>query len=181
MAKAAWIRWRLRHRPYVIRRCSFCGAEFNPSSSRQSRCERHPQIPCLMCGQPFLPRRSAQRFCSTSCGNKQPHRLALLRANRGNRPRLGHQDRRGSASQQDWRRQIFERDDYTCQMCGERGGRLEVDHIKPYADYPELRLELSNGRTLCVGCHKKTPTYGWARYWGRRARERTAQMGLMVP
>lgn len=63
-----------------------------------------------------------------------------------------------------WRKQVFNRDNYTCQMCGERGGRLCADHIKPFAHYPELRTELSNGRTLCVDCHKLTPTYGGRRY-----------------
>lgn len=59
-----------------------------------------------------------------------------------------------------WRKAIFERDDYTCQTCGVRGGQLQADHIKPYALFPHLRWELSNGRTLCVPCHKATPTYG---------------------
>lgn len=36
---------------------------------------------------------------------------------------------------------------------------LNADHIKPFAYFPELRLELSNGRTLCVECHRKTPTF----------------------
>jgi hypothetical protein len=59
-----------------------------------------------------------------------------------------------------WREDVFKRDDYTCQECGERGGRLNADHIKPFAFFPELRLEISNGRTLCEECHRKTPTYG---------------------
>jgi len=59
-----------------------------------------------------------------------------------------------------WTKQIFERDDYTCQHCGIRGGKLQADHIQPYSTHPELRWELSNGRTLCVPCHKKTDTYG---------------------
>ena len=58
-----------------------------------------------------------------------------------------------------WTKAVFERDDYTCQICRERGGRLQADHIKPYALFPELRWVLDNGRTLCVECHKKTPTY----------------------
>lgn len=62
-----------------------------------------------------------------------------------------------------WRKAVFERDNYTCQMCSQRGGELQADHIKPFAFFPELRTELSNGRTLCKDCHRKTPT------WGNRA------------
>ena len=55
-----------------------------------------------------------------------------------------------------WRKQVFKRDSYTCQMCGKRGGDLQADHIKPFAHYPRLRLELTNGRTLCLSCHRTT-------------------------
>lgn len=58
-----------------------------------------------------------------------------------------------------WRAAILERDDYTCQFCSQRGGALHVDHIKPFAYYKELRLDINNGRVLCVDCHKKTDTY----------------------
>lgn len=59
-----------------------------------------------------------------------------------------------------WRRCVFERDSYTCQECGQHGGALQADHIKPFALFPELRFELSNGRTLCKTCHRKTDTFG---------------------
>lgn len=55
-----------------------------------------------------------------------------------------------------WRRSVFERDNYTCQLCFKRGGELNADHIKPWALFPKLRFKLKNGRTLCVKCHRKT-------------------------
>jgi 5-methylcytosine-specific restriction endonuclease McrA len=76
-----------------------------------------------------------------------------------------YQRYKNSTEHKEWRTQIFIRDNYTCQECGVRSGNgkrveLNADHIKPYALYPELRLELSNGRTLCLDCHYKTPTFG---------------------
>lgn len=66
---------------------------------------------------------------------------------------------RSSFEMQVWRKSIFERDKYTCVWCGQIGGKLNADHIKPFSVFPELRFELSNGRTLCVECHKKTDTW----------------------
>lgn len=58
-----------------------------------------------------------------------------------------------------WRKAVLQRDDYSCIWCG-RTINLHVDHIKPFALYPELRFAIDNGRTLCFDCHKTTPTYG---------------------
>lgn len=59
----------------------------------------------------------------------------------------------------EWRRHVFQRDDWTCQTCGIRGVYLQADHVMPFAFYPELRTEILNGRTLCIPCHRKTPTF----------------------
>lgn len=72
-----------------------------------------------------------------------------------------------------WRKDVFKRDAYTCQGCGQVGGQLQADHIKPLAGLlDEHRIktledafncpalwDLTNGRTLCISCHKKTPSY----------------------
>jgi hypothetical protein len=59
----------------------------------------------------------------------------------------------GTALYLKWRKAIFERDDYRCFSCGERGGRLEAHHIFPWAYFPRLRFALENGVTLCEQCH----------------------------
>jgi hypothetical protein len=59
-----------------------------------------------------------------------------------------------------WRESVFERDSYTCLFCGQIGGKLRADHIKPYSLFPDLRYDIDNGRTLCQTCHVKTDTYG---------------------
>lgn len=48
---------------------------------------------------------------------------------------------------------IFARDNYTCQICNAYGGDIQVDHIKGWSQYPELRFVESNCRTLCMACH----------------------------
>ncbi len=48
---------------------------------------------------------------------------------------------------------ILQRDNYTCQICDIQGSPLQVDHIKRWAEYPELRFEATNCRTVCMACH----------------------------
>lgn len=71
---------------------------------------------------------------------------------------------------------IFHRDNYTCQICDAYGEPIQVDHIKSWAEYPELRYDESNCRTLCMACHyyvtfkRKLPK---GVVWGHNLRRRT--------
>lgn len=48
--------------------------------------------------------------------------------------------------------QALERDEWKCVQCGRRG-RLEVDHIEPVRDRPDLAYSLANLQCLCPRHH----------------------------
>jgi hypothetical protein len=54
-----------------------------------------------------------------------------------------------------WRSKVFERDDYTCQISGVKGGNIVAHHIYAWNSYPELRFEEINGVTLDAKIHKE--------------------------
>jgi 5-methylcytosine-specific restriction endonuclease McrA len=81
---------------------------------------------------------------------------------------------RASFKSRQWRCDVFERDKYTCTLCGGKG-ELNADHYpKSFAQiFQENKItsleqalaceefwNINNGRTLCKECHRKTKTYG---------------------
>lgn len=58
-----------------------------------------------------------------------------------------------------WRRQVFERDDYTCQVCGKTNCYVTAHHVKSFALHEKLRFDMTNGITLCEECHMSTDNY----------------------
>lgn len=106
---------------------------------------------CFGCGQKYETWPSQnKRYCSFKCrrGNKHP----MWRGGNSRTYRTLY----STAIHKSWRTSVFARDDYTCQRCGERGGKLEAHHDLPFAYYPALRYELLNGATLCQACHNRT-------------------------
>lgn len=63
----------------------------------------------------------------------------------------------------EWRKKVYERDEYTCQCCNDdKGGNLVAHHILNYSEHEKLRTVVSNGITLCTNCHKDFhDTYGY--------------------
>lgn len=59
---------------------------------------------------------------------------------------------RSSLEMEIWRNIVFERDGYKCQIC-ESNKNIEANHIKKFSTHKKLRLESTNGITLCKNCH----------------------------
>lgn len=60
---------------------------------------------------------------------------------------------RNNTYYKEWKKKIFERDNYTCQCCGKHGGNLNAHHLYNFSEYKDLRYDTNNGITLCEKCH----------------------------
>jgi transposase len=60
----------------------------------------------------------------------------------------------GNIEYREFRKEIYERDGYSCVFCGKKSnGDLQLHHIKTVKNYPHLFMEKTNCVTLCKKCH----------------------------
>lgn len=52
-----------------------------------------------------------------------------------------------------WRKSVFIRDNYTCQVCNKRGEKINAHHLNGYHWHEKGRYDVENGVTLCNECH----------------------------
>lgn len=149
----------------LLRTCKACGQlgvkkglTYHPECKPKRKCH-FISFTCQDCG-------VTKTICTKPGRNQKRCRQCCYKARKG----AGNSNWKGGVTTEShkirnseryiaWRKKVFKRDNYTCQFCGQRGGCLNADHIKPFSTYPYLRFVLSNGRTLCKQCHKKTDTY----------------------
>lgn len=167
----------------IVTVCFFCKTEKETSSSIRKFCSRkcfelsrRKYNTCAYCKEKYQNKRGT-KCCSRSCAQKlkprkrgyklsEEHRRKIANAQRGaqgNNWKGGvwssqPQSERKSTMYRRIRKEVMERDNWKCVFC-KKSGYLEVDHIKSYSKYPELRYEKDNLRTLCKECHRKTPTF----------------------
>lgn len=143
--------------------CSVCGSEYEQYNyrSKTSRfcskdcwSQRNPpdMKHCGYCGKEFRSEDRRAQFCSRPCARKAE---IGIKAHARKDGKSMERERAGRANELTvWRKQVYARDGYACQRCGGKG-RIHAHHIKPWAEYPELRFDVSNGLTLCEDCHGK--------------------------
>jgi 5-methylcytosine-specific restriction endonuclease McrA/endogenous inhibitor of DNA gyrase (YacG/DUF329 family) len=88
---------------------------------------------------------------------------------------------RASFQYEDWRKEVFVRDNYTCQDCGASGCHLEAHHKMAFVAIVKkfniktfeealccVKLwDVNNGKTLCDKCHDKTKrVYNYTHFGG---------------
>ncbi len=113
---------------------------------------------CEWCNSEFEAQPSAtHRFCSRTCNARW---LFTGEHNHNWKGGITSESEKIRKSDEfiEWRRLVYEHDNYTCQTCGKHGGELNAHHIKAFAEFPELRLDIDNGTTLCIDCHRRTFT-----------------------
>ena len=90
-----------------------------------------------------------------------------------------------------WREQVYENDNYTCQCCGQYGGKLTAHHLYDYATHEDLRFEPYNGITLCINCHDSTISGSFHNVYGTHGKtleelseyinNKRKQLGIHIP
>ena len=155
--------------------CSYCGKELARSNYRVGKhkaqycsreCKKHGQLThvgrvCATCGDIFYVHPSdieksanGGSFCSKKCVSP----FISLRQIGANNPfwkgGVSSENKliRNGKRMTDWRIAVFKRDDYTCQVCGQRGGLLHAHHkIQFHLD--RENFDISNGMTVHAKCH----------------------------
>lgn len=55
----------------------------------------------------------------------------------------------------EWTQKVKENANYTCECCGQRGGKLHSHHKDGYKWCKERRIDITNGVCLCEKCHRE--------------------------
>jgi len=167
--------------------CIICGKQFFISPSRIANAKwcskecwsiRSRKVnKCLYCSKDIVTSQVInKKYCGNTCRNE--HYKTRLKGENAPRWQGGKTEinkcMRTRAEFATWRKEVFVRDNYTCQECGVRCKsemRIELHphHIKPLARYPELAYAIDNGKTLCSKCH-------WKLHKTERVREYKSQV-----
>ena len=157
-----------------IKKCEVCGKEFKPKNKKTRFCcvkcrtesskKKRGIYVCDYCGNNFERLESSVNgknhiFCSYECKDKansifySGENHPMWDKNKTDEER---QNKRLIPGYLEWREEVYKRDNYTCQCCGDnKGHNLNAHHLNSYNAYKEERINIDNGITLCEKCHNK--------------------------
>jgi hypothetical protein len=136
------------------------------------------EIECLNCGKMFMGNRNRKKYCSRECWFE--YRAKNLKVINITCKRCGdifetvwpkqkycnscrdemRTERDGSGERATkWRLAVYERDGFTCQVCGKHSQKLNAHHIVRWDDSVDLRHSVDNGISLCLHCHTRVHRY----------------------
>ncbi len=108
--------------------------------------------PLKICARPGCNSKTKERYCD----DHRKHYWSEHDKKRGTRTQRGYNN-----AWYKFRRSYLQRNPL-CVFCKKEGFLVtasEIDHIKPLADYPELKYDEINLRSLCKPCHSKRTYY----------------------
>lgn len=159
-------------RSKIEKECPTCHNVFNPWATHENT-QIFCKLTCIRRDQAFKDKISASTMGvgKADKGKRRPYRAGdkchFWRGGVSVKNRTERQNVCSTIEYKNFRNEVLKRDNYKCVFCGDysykgRGThcKLIVDHIKPYSLFPELRIDVSNARTLCHACNIKTETYG---------------------
>lgn len=141
---------------FCSKACSYVGREIKGAFVKG-----HPDL---------VPKESRGHSLETRLKMKEINKRIAV-AKRADRPQPLHEIRQKlmrRSEYKDWRKAVFERDNYTCQLCNNNDTYIHADHIVSWVVSEEKRYDLDNGRTLCFRCHYKK-TYPKVEYNEQKA------------
>ena len=115
---------------------------------------------CEVCGKKYEIVNSlapTSKTCSKKCDRERRRTVYKGKNNPNWRGGINtlHSQIRTSIEYLDWRKSVFERDKYICQCCGKAScADITSHHLNAFASFPEQRMDIDNGTTLCEQCHR---------------------------
>ncbi len=96
------------------------------------------------------------RTKSCGCYHKEVWQKLVINPDLTDEERELQKERRCDPKTVEWRKKVYERDGYVCQVCGDsKGGKLVAHHKESWSGNKEMRFDVGNGVTSCIGCHKE--------------------------
>lgn len=95
-------------------------------------------------------------------GNKNPMYGQCGKKHPNYNPNLTDEDRaikRCIDGYTEWKAEVKKQANYTCDCCGQVGGKLHSHHLENYKDNPNKIIDINNGVCLCEQCHKDFHSY----------------------